>query len=428
MKDSALQAYAQKLNKIAKKASKDFGSEIYPKKIFSAEGVPLVLLGEIAELYSSLCRDLLNKAGWGEKFSEKYIENKINSLIATTSIQKSYDQTKDRLKEIDDEYISFSTEYSVYIPIIGLVVHEPLHIGKVKFLQMDGNMIARVLASMEKIILSTLHTDEAKKQIIDDQSSTISSKFLNSICSLMRVVAEPNRAREIAELETQRALEILRFSIPAIYPASHNISVGLWGEVARDTRMSLTLSDSHFTYNHQIVGPLHPFEIDSKSTSIMERLGVFRFSQISSKLDSSLNDFEKTLLRSLHWFANSLRQYENENAFLNLITSIEALLTPRDGNPIGTAIAEGCAFLLSKDIQSRKRIKKRIKELYGFRSGVSHGGKKAILDIDLFELRRYLMIILSELVSRVGEWKSQKDFLDWIEDQKFESNSADQSH
>ena len=154
----------------------------------------------------------------------------------------------------------------------------------------------------------------------------------------------------------------------------------------------------------------------------MERIGVFRFSQILNKSDSSLTDFEKTMLRSLHWFANSLRQDESENAFLNLITSLEALLTPRDGNPIGTAIAEGCAFLLSKDIQSRKRVKRKIKELYGFRSGVSHGGKKAISDADLIELRAYWMAILSKLSDRVGEWNSQKDFLDWIEDQKFESS------
>ena len=428
MKESAIQAYANKLNKIAENASKDFGAEIYPKKIFSSEGISVALLGDTAELYSSLSRDLLNKAGWGKKFSEKYVESKLNSLIAITSAQKSYDQTKNRLKEIDDEYISFSTEYSVVIPIFGLIVSDLINIGKVEFLQMDGNKIESVLGPMENVIQSTLHTDEEKKKIIEIQNSIISSKFLNAVCSRVQVIAEPTRAKEIAEVETKRSLDILRFSIPAIYPPSHKISVGLWGEVARDARISLVLSDSNFTLDHQLVGPLHSFKIDSENIPHMERIGVFRFSQILNKSDSSLTDFENTMLRSLHWFANSLRQDENENAFLNLITSLEALFNPRDGNPIGTAIAEGCAFLLSKDIQSRKRIKKRIKERYGFRSGVSHGGKKVILDADLIELRAYLMVVLSKLSGRVGEWNSQKDFLDWIEDQKFASNSAEQSH
>ena len=428
MKDSAIQSYANKLNKIAENASRDFGAEIYPKKIFSVEGISVALLGNIAELYSSLVRGLLNKAGWGEKFSEKYIEGKLNSLIAITSVQKNFDQTKNRLKEIDDEYLSFSTEYSVLIPIFGLIVSKPINIGKVEFLQLDGSKIESVLGSLEKIILSTRHTDEEKKKIIEDQNRTIFSKFLNAICAHVKVVAEPTRAKEIAEFETQRSLDLLRFSIPAIYPPSHKISVGLWGEVARDMRISLVFSGCHFTLDHQLVGPLHSFKFDSENISHMERIGVFRFSQILNKPDSSLTDFEKTMLRSLHWFANSLRQDESENAFLNLITSLEALLTPRDGNPIGTAIAEGCAFLLSKDIQSRKRVKRKIKELYGFRSGVSHGGKKAILDADLIELRAYWMAILSKLSDRVGEWNSQKDFLDWIEDQKFESSLAEQSH
>ena len=62
-------------------------------------------------------------------------------------------------------------------------------------------------------------------------------------------------------------------------------------------------------------------------------------------------------MRTIYWYANSQRQFEIENQLLNLIISLETLLTPRDGNPIGTAIAEGlhlARFLAAHDIP-RKR-------------------------------------------------------------------------
>jgi len=428
MKSSAIKAYSKKINKIAKNISKDFGAEIFPMKMISAEGVSFALFGDIVELYNELVRDLLNKVGWGDKFSEKYIENKLNSLIAKTASEKSYDKTVERVKEIDDEYIEFTTKCSVFIPIFGLAVSQPLIIGKVEFLQIDNTKLESILCSMKDVILLTSNTDEEKQQILEIQRNAISLKLLNSVCSHLQIVAEPNRVKELAEVETQRALDILMFSIPALYPPSHKISLGLWGEVGKDARISLIYSDTNFKLDHQMVGPLHNLTIDSNNISRMEELGVFRFSQILNNKDLSLTDFEETVLRSLHWYANSLRQSENENAFINLITALESLLTPRDGSPIGTAIAEGCAFLLSKDLQARKRIKRRIKELYGFRSGVSHGEKKAILDIDLIELRAYLMVILKTMANRLTEWSSQKDLLNWIEDQKFEANISEQSH
>jgi len=142
-------------------------------------------------------------------------------------------------------------------------------------------------------------------------------------------------------------------------------------------------------------------------------------SKVLSKLDKELGDLEKVVLRALHWFANSQTQEENENKLLNLIVCLETLLTPRDDNPIGTFIAEAVAILLADDVEPRKRLKKRVKELYRLRSAVSHGGRKAILDRDLLELESIAGTLTMSLINRMDEFESHKALFEWIDSKKF---------
>lgn len=140
--------------------------------------------------------------------------------------------------------------------------------------------------------------------------------------------------------------------------------------------------------------------------------------RVLEKPAEALADIERVLLRGLHWFGNALGHEEAENELLSLTTCLEAFLTPRDGNPIGTAIAEGIAILLSDQLEERKRLKKRVKDLYGKRSGVSHGGKKAVLESDLIELRDISKRLVHKVITLLGSVSSQKELLTVIEDAK----------
>ena len=115
----------------------------------------------------------------------------------------------------------------------------------------------------------------------------------------------------------------------------------------------------------------------------------------------------------------SQTQQEIENQLLNLIICIEAFLTPKEATPIGTAIAEGVAIILATGLDRKIRLKKRIKEIYGMRSAISHGGRKAILQSDLEELRSVAGDFIMTMISRKEEFKSRQDLLVWIETQKF---------
>lgn len=69
-------------------------------------------------------------------------------------------------------------------------------------------------------------------------------------------------------------------------------------------------------------------------------------------------------------------------------------------------------------MESRRRLKKRVKELYRLRSGVSHGGYKAVLETDLRELTSIARLLTVKMIEHKDEFPTQKALLGWIEERK----------
>jgi hypothetical protein len=124
------------------------------------------------------------------------------------------------------------------------------------------------------------------------------------------------------------------------------------------------------------------------------------------------------LLRGLHWYANAQTRTDPADRVRDLVTCLEVYLTPKDGNPIGTAVAEAAAIIVARDLQDRKRMKKKIKELYSLRSAVSHGGRTSVLQQDVHDLGQIVGQLTMTLIDKLDEFTSRKDLLDWVEDQK----------
>ncbi len=164
--------------------------------------------------------------------------------------------------------------------------------------------------------------------------------------------------------------------------------------------------------------PVLPFHVYKETIEKLHECGAMDVAAILAKQESALTDFERTLLRGIHWFGNALCQKEPENELLSLVSCLETFLTPDDSNPIGTAIAEGVALLLGTTLEERRKLKKKVKELYAKRSGVSHGGKKAVLEFELSELRELTKRLIQQMILLCKTLQSKKQLLEMIEDKK----------
>lgn len=382
------------------------------------DGVAYGLLNNDAMLFNEQVNIILTSDDYSEKFSEKYISNELKKLFA--SLLKG--EIKDLEKSLTDFFESlsaFERKTTVYLQVTGLRLDRQVKVGKVTFLECDKNLIDNLKVDL-KAIIDTLKNDEQSKIFFNKQvCSDLDDELMGKTISMCSFNAEPDRAYERAKEETRKSIDLFHFASKAIYGSSGDIKIGLKGDFSKTLRKGFLFSEDHINTTNDSVGPAESFEVNETNLKRLEEIGFLKLSEFLVKKQPS--QFEETLLRSVHWFSSATRQEDVENSFLFMIIALETLFTIEHGNPIGIQIAEGTALILGKDIEQRRVIKKLVKKFYGFRSAISHGGKKQITEGNYYSLLNIVGSAIKILVGKNDTFHSQEDLLKWIEDMKLGS-------
>ncbi len=397
-------------------------------EIMYIEGIQFALLDQTVDKYESLVKGILGQNDLSHKFTEKYIERRLKSVIAKTIKSNEKERCARKcLEDLISRLFNYSHKWTVLVPLAGLELKlDSIRLGKITIFKMTQEKMEEFLVQFDNITLATRNGKEVKQQM-KQVSHKVFKSLLGDVYAQFQVVAEPERARERAEEETRRVLDILRYCTPFLYHKSLRVYVSLKAEKNRQVRWTPIISCDmkSSSLSSKLIGQIALFKLDNESIGKMEKIGAFKLFDTLAKERQQLSDFEEALLRSIRWFSNHLDQYEIENQFLSLVVCLETLLTPRNNDPICNAIAEGTAILsITNDnnrddmIEKRMDLKSRVKKLYRKRSGISHGGKKQIFESEVRELKMIAMILLMEMIRRKHEFQSQKELLDWIEKEK----------
>ena len=379
------------------------------------DSVAYSLTNDASITFNEVVGQILKKNNYSKKFSAKYLEKMLKSLFAKLLSDESLDLEKE-LGALIVELDKFNQSNVIFLKIEGLILSTCFELGLVRFVPGDEYLLDSIKEKSSEILKSTKNDDESKsafQQMIAQQSE---SEFRGGCVGVVEVNAEPIRAFEIAKEEVRRAIDLLRFASKAIYPLKEDIRIGLKGEHPKSTRQGFIFSESEFNTKGDTIGSVRPFEVNQESLKRMDEIGVFSISSALSKKQT--NNLEEALIRSIHWFSVALTQNENGNAFLFLIVALESLFKAESGNSIGGTVAESVAFLMSDNREGRKNIISLVREYYGKRSGVAHGGKKSISDTDLYTLINIVGTTIKVSIEKLSEFDSQKQLMGWIEDMK----------
>ncbi|HYU76842.1 MAG TPA: hypothetical protein VEL31_29595 [Ktedonobacteraceae bacterium] len=394
------------------------------RRLINTGDLVFLLADDAVNAYEKLLEQLLQQERWQEKYSVEYLGKAIQRIIATLLKEEQTAELAGRLfDQLKSEFDTFSKEYVIYTPLEGIsLLTDSFPMGKIIFRKMTDAYINDLFGRIKAITLLTLSPVGAKEASISWTKQRIDS-LRGTVCAEFSICAEPQRARERAEEEVRHILDTLRYAISVLYSRNFNIAVGLQGEVVSAIRIipTLALDEQSYELPSSCVGPLQPFTFSSENIQKMEQIGIFKIAEILKHPDQT-TDFEKTLLRGIHWFATSQTQFEKENDFLNLMTCLETFLTSSGATFIGPSlanqVAEGVARLLAIELEDRKALKKRIQKLYGVRSGTSHGGQKTILETELADLRSIAKQLIFQMIQRKDEFPTHKALLDWLDEQR----------
>jgi len=276
------------------------------------------------------------------------------------------------------------------------------------------------LVKQLETIVSQQPQSEQRLQVKEFVKQNVLERFEGKVCAVFTTLAEPKRAKQKTQERCACVLDLLRYAIPALYPRSAEVRVGFDGELWRfASPIPIVSSDnSQFSIQWLEMGPVFPMEISQETIQSLEEIGVLRLGKALEKQACQRSEFETVLLRGVHWFANAQLPLEKATQFLSLVTCLESFLCPKDRDPISTSVAEGVALVLGENLDNRRRLKRKVKELYGIRSAITHSGLETVLDVDLETLRNIALALTSALIKRADDFSKQQDLLDWIEDKK----------
>lgn len=335
----------------------------------------------------------LNRNVIYDAFSKEYVLKYIDLLLVEI-VKNGIENIEDNPLIINkfDEYFQEVNVY-LFLDNIKFCTEVPLKLGKFVLRNINMNFI---------------------NSLSGDLPST-SSDYLNEACAEIKIFSESEKALEFAENEFDKVLDVIRYSIPFIFPKNLKVAVGLQGDITKGSRYSIVV-DKKFRIiriKNESVGAKIEFEITDAIVQIMNKIGVFKICSILEKPQNKVTAYERTLLLGIHWFANSQMQKELENEFLSLMICMEIFLTPNDErDPITTSIAEAAAIILKKE-DERNKFKNVIKNFYRIRSGIVHGRDEKVDKKDVENLRMIVQNLIQYMIN-CDDFNTKEDLINSI--------------
>jgi len=376
--------------------------------------------GEQRDIYDRILSDFQKEPSWGKTFSTGFLRDKVNQIIANTIATGDSNTAAEHLASIVTDLEGFDEEYVIYVPIDGLTMDfDALIFGNITLTHITDERFVYLLNLFTSIMNTTTSDDATKKVMSTQYIPSVIGRVRGGVCAVVTVKAEHNKATDYAIHETERALEILRYVIPALYPSQFRVNIAIQGELAGGSRTSFSYSshENSVQLASANVGRLANFELNADALASMVGYGFFALGDLLTLM--TLNDLQESLLRAVHWSADAHGQRDNANKVTSMMIALESLLSGPPNSPISTAVSESVAIILGNHVDSRLLLKKLVKDLYDKRSRISHGGTADITDEDVRRLQNLTGNVIVTLALRSDDFETRSKLSDWVERQKF---------
>lgn len=396
-----------------------------PKLIKGIKG-GIILVGDGYVEFNTLCDMFQAEKDWKDKFSREYIEEVVvTPLLSSALLNSDTGNLQHELEAIISKCDNYAEKHTAYLPIDGISMHiDQLVLGKITLRNMTGEHFKTFEKNVISEILRRQTLQEKSEVELKVWNDFIKDHFIkDKIVATYTTVAEPFKTQELAELECDHIIDILRYFA---YIKTKSISFGLpWKLELRWSKVAVASSTYEFSfntgewhgepeYNDPKTGML--FEVTDQTLLEMKQEGIYDLITMQPSKKKKL--FIDTLLFSIHWFINALMQDDPANEFLSLAICLETFLTPVDTTKgISNAIAIGVAWVLGNNFAERQALYDKMKKFYKKRSSITHSGNRDISTHELLDFRETVKAFLQALIQRRDEFNAggDKDLQKWID-------------
>lgn len=352
------------------------------------------------------------------KVSDKFLEDLImESVVNLSTLERSKAYEK-AIVEADKIIVEVTTGYKEFMVITTLKNFqseiEKFTIGKVIFSRIEVNAIDFV---------KNLPEDSGIRNRIDLFNQ-------NTVAQTIVEAKDKIKAQELGLAQIDLSLDIIRFYGLSFYGGSHEFLKN------RFNRDGLIFAGSSLviTYEEETPGVgaisssregyLYPFVFQKDFPEYMSKAQFDVLDTILKKDDWERTKFETRILQAVRMVGSSSMSYDNYDAFLKIIISLETLLL-KEREQRSVNISERLALTISTDRDERLKIFCKMKKLYQIRNKIVHHGLQDVTQLQRVQLEywAYLCIIIILGTYQTENIETIASFIKMINRLKFSSDS-----
>lgn len=370
-------------------------------RIFAAGNLQIVYRRpETAAALEKLEGKIYRRRDWTKKWSGDYIERAFSNAltrIGDGAPEQVHEAIAAMARDLDEE----PKARSVVFAISGLALSQgEVRLGSIRLFKMADER-EQFRESFYRII-ATVTNPEDQKEHFRRQTDEFLDSYGGLAAAEVPAVGDVEGAQNSAILTSEPILDFLQMIAAIEEPSAKKIRiVGGAGLIAQQPPRFVISNDRKEANWNQKFPRNYQMDLTEARIKKIVGLGFQAVVDALSKSEESRLEFEEMLLNAVHWIADAEKQERLENRVTSYTTAMELFFTAEDG-PIVRDLSESVAYLLGKDLKTRREIKALVARLYKERSKVSHRGQRSALEKDVRELKS-LAINVVALMSRMAK-------------------------
>lgn len=348
---------------------------------------------------------------------------KIKVLFNTVSVnlitKLIFDWMRDRYKNITnlpmteyviDKCLKELKEFEIWMPIAMTHIQSEIKIGKIVLKTITRELIDQWCKEWQKDYPAN---KDKIQQIIDEKRE----KIQGFASATIKILAEPQRAYEIAFEEADKAISLLRIFSPANCTPQIISYCTLLGKENSETETYLiTHGNKIYNISERVVDKAsRSWFINNDFISIIKH----SLEVIDNLLQQDIkNEFQEKVLDSLLLYSKSSLAKDPSDRLVYILVALESILLKNENEPIMQNVRERIAFFMGTSLSERKSIISRFNKAYSLRSKFIHHGHC----IDDLKVLEEIMIdactFFQQLVLTVNNFTTKEQFINKIEEIK----------
>ena len=351
-----------------------------------------------------------------EKFSEKYVEDKLLNFVLCCFCAPPTNLDNKLLKEtakLLGKWHRTTETWIFFVPVVnlGFLGIKKLSIGEVDFYDLNFKTF-KYLESKFKVRLG-------HKRSLKERHSQLTKGNVSVSAVVKTTAGEIQKAQEKALTKVESSLDVLR-----IYDFTRNIGIQreFFAAFGHEDIYHLNITTGVRGSGHKSPLPdlFYRLDLDKNKLALMRKGGWFsRFSRLLRGQPST--KLKLKILRAIHWYGLGVKDKREIDRFVKLIVALESLLLRKKDRLKKHLLAERAAFILGKDKKEREEIYQIVDRLYSIRSEIVHEGKDEFTETDTLTLVHLVRNLIFALISLPKRIQSLEDIDNRIREIKFGS-------